>query len=902
MCFIKQIRLALIMLIMLNFGVIHESLAESCPKPNFDVNSQYLNFACLSYAGQNYQLKLDLIAGRQPLTWKLQPNSLAPASCDANSDGCVVVGSDLKLTFNGLMLDSKPYSVILNFTSDPNDPEGLYWQYSKHFEEKPLAKTASITSAEYEDFGDFDSDYETDENGTDENGSTQPPTKPAQPTTVVNPNVAYKVYNVRVSYYDTYDNAMTKKQAIEDNIRYFADGVYEASNGAQRIGQVTIYTDAGHANNTDVLWVPKCHPNAHVAGRGSAGARVEHCDIFEDTNFLGSESERRVGGYTLLHEWGHFFYGLYDEYKDENTACDPNDKITPCANDAPVPYSAMHQSDYAVVDSNTYEPLAKINPTWLNFSVPKTDTKNTAQHRVYGKSGWETLVTDPSQDADSVGRAFYPELIPVAPKADAMPVILLTAAEASEKARSDLKIEWKQGSKASSAEDTNRRDDVVEVFMVRQLVVETSSNMTVEQLNSIKSAIQGIINAAEEDEMLGLIKFDSYAEVLVPPVQLNIPENREKLLQAVNKLTLGSPKPALGNALELAVSGFANVAEDAHWMTYLFASGDNVSGVAVEPVMRSYLDEGVLLMSFITNAKANESLRNLSLETSGGYWTIQQIDRLNKLIKEAEEQASPLVIPTIAMGYAEVSGQQSFNFYLDEHLEEVAVAVWYFAQADNAVKINLLDPAQNPIVQEDACTREELDAEEVAELELAQNEHYYDCLFTIDKEVVGNWQIQVNSEQPIEVEYYIDGFPKTNDGYTALLSTTDKLEQFAVGSKVVLQARVGRSLPLTELKVTAITERFYGEDGFETVELQFTDDGSGADNIAADGIYHAQIDNIAEGYYFISVRFDNTDGTAKYTNKSVSYKPGLDGKMPGLSLTPVESKFERAAYVQLVVE
>jgi hypothetical protein len=172
----------------------------------------------------------------------------------------------------------------------------------------------------------------------------------------------------------------------------------------------------------------------------------------------------------------------------------------------------------------------------------------------------------------------------------------------------------------------------------------------------------------------------------------------------------------------------------------------------------------------------------------------------------------------------------------------------------------------------------------------------------IDKEIIGTWQLQVESAEAIGIEYYVDGLPKNNDGYVALVSTTDRNEQFAVGSKVTLQARVGRSLPLTDVKVNAIVERFYGEYEYEELQLQFSDDGLGADNIAADGVYHAVLDNIAEGYYFITVSFDNTDGNAKYSNKGVEYKPKLDGSTPGVTLTPVGSKFERAAYTQLIVE
>ena len=65
-------------------------------------------------------------------------------------------------------------------------------------------------------------------------------------------------------------------------------------------------------DDTDILWVKSCWPNANVAGHTKPGSRIEHCDTFDTTSFL---TNRMAGGVTLLHEWGHFGYGVYDEYK-----------------------------------------------------------------------------------------------------------------------------------------------------------------------------------------------------------------------------------------------------------------------------------------------------------------------------------------------------------------------------------------------------------------------------------------------------------------------------------------------------------------------------------------------------------------------------------------------------------
>jgi len=92
--------------------------------------------------------------------------------------------------------------------------------------------------------------------------------------------VSATTFNIRASYYGSYDAAMQNKEAIEANFRHMAEGIYEATNGAHTLGKVTIYTDAAYNDNAAVVWVKECWPNAHINGLGSAGQRIEHCDIF----------------------------------------------------------------------------------------------------------------------------------------------------------------------------------------------------------------------------------------------------------------------------------------------------------------------------------------------------------------------------------------------------------------------------------------------------------------------------------------------------------------------------------------------------------------------------------------------------------------------------------------------
>ena len=236
-----------------------------------------------------------------------------------------------------------------------------------------------------------------------------------------------------------YNNPASDDQAPYENIiNYMADGVYEASNGAHKLGTVTFYPSGANSNQADIIWVQGCHPNANVSGFGTDGLHVNMCDVFEDGsgpgvdyNFLSNDAHQKGGGYTLAHEWGHYYYSLYDEYVGSAT----NDHI----------FHFPHSTDIAVPNSimNSQWNATGGNFNWLNFSVAKNDTQENAQHRVYLASGWETLVRPVSEDPRDGERSvlpvrlFHSELQEVAPGENEDSAIDLPG-----EARSALNIIW----------------------------------------------------------------------------------------------------------------------------------------------------------------------------------------------------------------------------------------------------------------------------------------------------------------------------------------------------------------------------------------------------------------------------------------------------------------------------
>ncbi|WP_299756841.1 carboxypeptidase regulatory-like domain-containing protein, partial [uncultured Chloroflexus sp.] len=231
-----------------------------------------------------------------------------------------------------------------------------------------------------------------------------------------------------------------QRVVYEDMFRFFADALFEMSNGVHQLRNVRVISDPAQRPQANIYWVERCWPNAHISGYGINGLRILMCDQFVDNNgavvfdYLNAPAGREQGGYTLAHELGHYFYSLYDEYKGRD-ACNAARPGRPCRDDVPVSPSIMNSHWNA--GNGVYE--------WLNFSTALNNTYQTAQHRMYRASGWETLARSPDADPrDGVlnnypRRLYHPELAAVAPPSGQQPRIDLTPGH---QARRLLRITW----------------------------------------------------------------------------------------------------------------------------------------------------------------------------------------------------------------------------------------------------------------------------------------------------------------------------------------------------------------------------------------------------------------------------------------------------------------------------
>ncbi|WP_458449303.1 hypothetical protein [Fibrobacter sp.] len=128
--------------------------------------------------------------------------------------------------------------------------------------------------------------------------------------------------------------SVSEKNDYESVIGYFADGLYEVSNGGNYLGNVVIYTGGKYCSSTTITW------NEEKPWPGSGGSFARNfggigiSDNWDrGFNHLQTDSMRFDFGMTLTHEAVHYFYGLDDEYAKTRVSflvsADPvSDKIT----------------------------------------------------------------------------------------------------------------------------------------------------------------------------------------------------------------------------------------------------------------------------------------------------------------------------------------------------------------------------------------------------------------------------------------------------------------------------------------------------------------------------------------------------------------------------------------------
>lgn len=733
---------------------------------------------------------------------------------------------------------------------------------------------------------------------------TVPPDSTDQNFTIGTVSTTARTIDVTMSLYDT-PTTPAARDPYEQVIGFFADGVFEASNGAHKLGRVTVYTGGAYANRAHILWDPqRCRAYARISGYGREqdGAHVMMCGPPDWRGYAAA-------GYVLAHEWGHYYYSLYDEYREEGRLCDYLlNPSQPCNDDTPVANSIMH-NQYQAVDGDY---------NWLNFSTARNNTRNNAQYRMYGASAWETLARSPALDPRSgylraaPERLYYPELADVAPAPGQNPVIDLAA---NHTARDQLTITWGSGFSAGAAVPDDRlalmATDVAASIPFAQaaqanagtahlLAIDISAGMVADnKLEDVKRAAQWLVDQAViGQDAFGIITFDDEITIVQPITLLDSNETRALLKQQLDSIQPGRIDAAIGTAVQQAVQEMQRFAattnspaENRH--IYLLTGSPSRQGIPPLAVLNEVTAAGLSLhtIGYGVDPTTARVLETVAGETRGTYHFIpaptdnthdKTLADLIVALEDMQQFSDAIVTTDITIGTLQLPAAANITLpiIVDSTLDTLELTVTF--PTATPAELHLNDPAGTPA---DAATCTAVGSVTT-------------CVFRVRTPLlhVGSWTLQATAgATPVTLEYRATGQVQGKPTFTASVELLNG-ETITYPDPLVVRALLQKALPIAGAIVTATV--ILPDGTVQPVSLH--NDGTAPDQVAADGAYSAILDYTQNGTYLINVQFDNSAGVAEETNRGVAFAPD-DGQTVIPDPTPVGENFMRVAQTHVQV-
>lgn len=667
-------------------------------------------------------------------------------------------------------------------------------------------------------------------------------------------------------------------------IRYWADAVYEMTDGRHWLGKVSVYTQSARWGRTHV-WFHCNEPgrsNAHWAGRPLAdrGNRIQ----------MFKEATAQATGYVLGHEDMHYSYGLLDEYREwfKFSSTDPGE---PIQWDTPVPYSIMNDA----APANGFTPCVEFYPwwqfwnwgkcakysavshdgdnRWLNFSSPANDTRNTAQFRVLQASGWGTLgrsVFDdplwrnvrprtnvPNGDLIDYGRSLT-GMAPVNLRPDRL------------ESRKHLQIVWMGAQEGVAATDAVQ--SLSASGAIREYLVDTSAAMAGDKLAVVQQVLTQRIDAALDGDAIGILSFDGTVIERHPLVTINA-ASRATLKTVVANLAVGGADVATGDALAagfdaLTASGVPTTTVRA---LYLIGSGATTTGQLPANVQAALVNENISLYAFGYDAAEAEAigLTEIADATYGLYTDVAGARDLQTALQTADRYSALTQYTGVRTGYEDlaVGATRSYAVLIDAGLNLLDYVVWVGA-APGEAEIAIVKPDSSRVVLDgDACE----DWSEPGNPAMV-------CYLQVDA-VLGQWAIEVANQTGAEswVSYYVDAYALqgTSTYMAETMSLTGDTVQYP--APMVVNAWVQKDLAVAGANLKAEVN---APDG-SYMEFALRDDGIVPDKLANDGHYAAYVDYWTDGEYYISAQYDNDNNDAYFTNLGITDQITLTATLVG---------------------
>ena len=682
-------------------------------------------------------------------------------------------------------------------------------------------------------------------------------------TSIVAMNSA-RVFPVTISFRGSASNSFfqTNKDKFEEIIYNFADAVYEMTNGAHTIGDVTFLRPSYYSSPTTdrLLWQLSSSASStqncfdyHRPRRNKRGywygGNVVFCNGLNGRDFLSDNiDDYEAAGYLLAHYWADWQYGVWSEYTTWGELHDGQPQTI-----MNYPIRAADEEEFA----------------WLNFSTNlyNNGSPSNEQYRLHGTSAWGTLLRKPSSDPYAsrsrrqTPRPYYPELEYFSPGVNGAHFYELPGER--HLSRANVDFNWWSGIVTNKTEQVG---DPVE-GVVYELVIDHSAHLLPEQLDNIKTSLKLFIDSINVGDRVGVMMYDDVPTHVQNPLTITGEADKEVIKAAIDTMTLSNAEPNIGMALQEALTVLD---EDPPYtleqVVFLLTSGNLLTGTHPISVLPAYEEANIPLYTFNfgVDAGVEATLETFIVQSGGLYQLVNRPASLQAAFNQVDKELtrlSPIYLkiggtPTLTHTYSD-------TFYVDAALQGIDVGASYL-DVLTSTTFALVDPNGQsylfPTITYSGTIALSPECESWDNVEFSVETV---CHFEVDDVASGEWQFYAYAgANAANLSYWIDGIPDPaadeSEIYQASVTNLNG-ERIEYPRPVLIQATLTKGARL--IAGASAVAKFIGPDDVGA-DFSLRDDGIYPDSVPDDGLYYGFLDYLISGEHYLSVSFSNPDNEA----------------------------------------
>lgn len=621
-----------------------------------------------------------------------------------------------------------------------------------------------------------------------------------------------------------YDAPQETIDAWESAFKKASELLYNSTEGQMQIGTVNVYINKPFAKLLADIWVTR-EPEVGTAEslrRVDLGHIGRHIRLYQDDTYTNGEV-------TIVHEMGHYVFGLRDEYT--GVIYDINGEIIEgifkecgqCTGDPSAPACFMDAS--RTVNNNRTEWCTPISSdtdwnTEHNQGGIEDDKTYVNFQQLYNiESCWETIVricedeygitmTIPSSEPSTVLPSGY------------------------------VDINW------------NIIDGITSSRVV--LTIDRSKSMR-NVIDFEKLGAHEIVDLTKTGEELGIVSFSNGASINFSLQEIVDDSTKENAHSKINKIYMGDLTNIYAG-LETALNQIKGRGETVgNEIIILLTDGVNTTGDK-DPLdlIPDLIERGVKVYTIGMGGYPNtELLKRIAKATGGCYFYAKNADELRIILRNMSALQTGSDIINTFKDTITTLGQIIKSVFVDIFNEEVTFMLeWKGSDLDLTLKRpdgTIVDPT---VAQTDP------------DIEYVERDKYE--FYRIKEPMAGEWQFIIDAIDVTGEEPFAGGVIGETQEVMFYIETDKDKDYYIAPEEILIQALVAAEDYVANAEVTGTVVR---PDG-TTVDITLFDDGLEihGDELANDGMYsnffseYAGVENIKEGVYTFNMIVENKEG------------------------------------------